>query len=62
MTLLAPLNKEIVSSMTDWRRLVDEGAVKRLEEGGVEEKITDDSLFATPGVYKIGKRRFVKII
>lgn len=55
-------SKEIVSSMTDWRRLVEEGAVKRLIEGGEEEKITNDTLLATPGVYKIGKRRFVKII
>lgn len=55
-------SKEIVSSMTDWRRLVEEGAVKRLTEGGEEEKITDDTLLATSGVYKIGKRRFVKII
>lgn len=54
--------KEIVSSMTEWRRLVEEGAVKRLSEGGEEEKITDDTLLATPDVYKIGKRRFVKII
>lgn len=54
--------KGIVSSMTDWRRLVEEGAVKRLAEGGEEEKITDDTLLAVPGVYKIGKRRFVKII
>ncbi|MCK9344731.1 MAG: tyrosine--tRNA ligase [Candidatus Pacebacteria bacterium] len=54
--------KEIVSSMTDWRRLVGEGAVKILKEGGVEEKITDDTVLATPGVYKIGKRRFVKIV
>ncbi|PIR40533.1 MAG: tyrosine--tRNA ligase [Candidatus Yonathbacteria bacterium CG10_big_fil_rev_8_21_14_0_10_43_136] len=53
-------SKEIISSMTDWRRLVEEGAVKRLS--GEEEKITDDTLFATPGVYKIGKRRFVRII
>lgn len=54
--------KGIVSSMTDWRRLVGEGAVKRLKEGGIEEKITDDTELATPGIYKIGKRRFVKIV
>ncbi len=54
--------KEIISSMNDWRRLVEEGAVKRLNEGGEEEKITDDTTLATPGVYKIGKRRFVKIV
>lgn len=52
----------IVSSMNDFRRLVGEGAVKRLADGGVEEKIMDDTEPATPGVYKIGKRRFVKII
>ncbi|MBI5400941.1 MAG: tyrosine--tRNA ligase [Candidatus Yonathbacteria bacterium] len=51
----------IIASMTEWRRLVSEGAVKHLGEG-TEEKISDDARFATPGVYKIGKRRFVKII
>lgn len=54
--------KEVVSSMTDWRRLVAEGAVKILKEGGIEEKVTDDTMLAIPGVYKIGKRRFVKIV
>ena len=48
--------------MSDWRRLVGEGAVKILKEGGVEEKVTDDTIIANPGVYKIGKRRFVKIV
>jgi tyrosyl-tRNA synthetase len=52
----------IVSSMNDWRHLVGEGAVKRLVEDGVEEKIKDDMILATPGVYKIGKRRFVRIV
>lgn len=52
----------IVSSMNDFRRLVGEGAIKRLADGGVEEKITEDTELATPGVYKVGKRRFVKII
>ncbi|HBH71845.1 MAG: Tyrosine-tRNA ligase [Parcubacteria group bacterium GW2011_GWC1_42_11] len=52
----------VVSSMNDFRRLVGEGAVKRLMDGGVEEKITEDTELAKPGVYKIGKRRFVKII
>jgi len=54
--------KGVTSSKTDFRRLVGEGAVKRLMEGGVEEKIINDTENATPGVYKIGKRRFVKII
>ncbi len=55
------LRAEIISSKTDFRRLVEEGAVKRLSEEG-EEKITDFKIVATKGVYKIGKRRFVKII
>ena len=53
--------KKVVSSMSEWRRLVDEGAIKKLSETG-EEKITDFKIIATPGVYKIGKRRFVKIL
>lgn len=52
----------IISSKTEWRHLVEEGAVKRLAEGGEEEKVTDVKSFSTPGVYKIGKRRFVKIV
>ena len=51
---------EILSSKSEWRRLVDEGAVKLLKEGG-EEKITDFNKPAAPGVYKIGKRRFVQV-
>ncbi|TAN36302.1 tyrosine--tRNA ligase [Patescibacteria group bacterium] len=51
----------VVFSMNDFRRLVREGAVKRLIDGGVEEKIIEDTELAKPGVYKVGKRRFVKI-
>ena len=53
--------KKIVPSMSEWHRLVDEGAIKRLNEEG-EEKITDFKITATPGIYKIGKRKFVKIV
>ncbi|OHA83988.1 MAG: tyrosine--tRNA ligase [Candidatus Yonathbacteria bacterium RIFCSPLOWO2_01_FULL_47_33b] len=53
------LRNEVVTSKTDWRRLVEEGAVKKLDGG--EEKIEDTKILATPGVYKIGKRRFVKL-
>jgi len=52
--------KKVVASMSDWRRLVDEGAIKKLS-GKTEEKITDFKITATPGVYKIGKHRFIKI-
>jgi tyrosyl-tRNA synthetase len=53
---------EVASSKSDWRRLVDEGAAKHLGEGGVEEKITNHLELAAPGTYKIGKRRFIKIV
>ena len=55
------LNKKIINSMSEWRRLIDEGAVKKID-GEKEEKITDYKKNADTGVYKIGKRRFVKII
>ena len=54
------VSKKIVASLSEWRRLVLEGAVKKLGEKK-EEKITDFKIVASPGVYKIGKHRFVKI-
>ena len=54
------VEKKVLASMSEWRRLVDEGAIKKLNEKG-EEKIIDFRIIAEPGVYKIGKRRFVKI-
>ena len=54
------VSKKIVTSLSEWRRLVEEGAIKKL--GGEEEKkVTDFKIMASPGVYKIGKHRFVKI-
>lgn len=50
--------KEIVSSNTEWRRLVEDGAVSNLSTG---EKIDDASARAEEGIYKIGKKRFIKI-
>ena len=55
------LENKIVSSMSEWRRLVEEGAIKKLDENK-EEKITDFKIIASSGIYKIGKRRFVKIL
>lgn len=55
------VSKGVLPSMTEWRRLIDEGAIKKLN-GKNEEKITDFKILASPGVYKIGKRRFIKII
>jgi len=53
--------EKLVSSKTEWRTLVEEGAVKKLTKEG-EEKITDAKITMIPGVYKIGKRRFVKFV
>ena len=47
--------------MSQWRRLRDEGAIKILE-GEKEIKITEYKHEAEHGVYKIGKRKFIKII
>lgn len=57
------LNK-IVSSKTEWRRLVSDGAVTKIDAGTTteSEKIVDPDATATDGVYRVGKKRFVKII
>lgn len=55
------LRAKIITSKNEWRRLVEEGAVKLISEKDTEEKITDSFAQATPGVYKIGKRRFLRI-
>lgn len=44
----------IVSSKTEWKRLVDQGAI---EKDG--KKVTSDEI--SSGVYRIGKKKFVKI-
>jgi tyrosyl-tRNA synthetase len=49
---------EIVVSKTDWRRLIQEGAVNDVEKGKVE----DPKTLACEGIFKIGKKRFVKIV
>lgn len=61
------LSQNLVSSKTEWRRLVDEGAVSKTEEGTMDgeknegEKISDQHSLAETGIYKIGKRRFIQI-
>jgi tyrosyl-tRNA synthetase len=49
---------EIVSSKTDWRRLVEDGAVSDTE--GVA--VTDPKEKVRNATFKIGKKRFVKIV
>lgn len=54
------LREKLVKSKSDFRRLVEEGAVTDLERG---EKIEDPNFqIKEPLVLKIGKHRFVKII
>jgi tyrosyl-tRNA synthetase len=53
------LESEIVESKSDWRRLVEEGAVTNAE---TEEKISSvDETIESNIVLKIGKRRFIRI-
>lgn len=55
----------IVISKTDWRRLIQEGAVTDLEKEKISEGsgvITDPKQLVTASTFKIGKKRFVKII
>jgi len=52
------IQEGVVTSKTEWRRLVDEGAVTHTNSG---EKVGDSNQKVLAGVYKIGKRRFIKI-
>lgn len=53
------LRAGVVVSKSEWRRLVEEKAITLLNS---DEKITDPSYKAQMGTYKIGKRRFIKVI
>lgn len=53
------LREKVVASSTEWRRLVGEGAVKKGEQ---LETVTDAfEVVADNQVYKIGKKRFLKV-
>ncbi len=52
------IEKEIVQSKTEFRRLVSEHAITHLESDSKIEKLEDFK----DGTYRIGKKRFVKII
>ncbi len=61
-TLLADalLEAGVVSSKTDWRRLITDGAVKDVESG---EKMSDINAAANKTMtLKVGKHRFVRVI
>jgi tyrosyl-tRNA synthetase len=48
----------LVSSKSEFIRLIDSGAVEHMED---KQKITDIKSIATPGTYRIGKKRFLRI-
>jgi tyrosyl-tRNA synthetase len=50
---------KIVSSKNDYRRLVDEKAITKMN---TDEKITEYNIKVDSSVYRIGKKRFCKII
>ncbi|MDE2030688.1 MAG: tyrosine--tRNA ligase [Patescibacteria group bacterium] len=52
------LKNNIVSSKTEFRRLIDENAITYLD---TNEKITEHTVKVSQGVYRIGKKRFCKI-
>lgn len=52
-----------IASKNEWRRLVGEGAVRRFGPDGSFEKIMDFNFkINSPSVFKIGKRRFLRIV
>ena len=53
------VSNKIISSKSDARRLVDDGAITHMESGN---KVSDYYEKVKSGVYKIGKKRFCKII
>ena len=58
--MLGSVKNAIVSSNSEFRRLVEEGAITNLENG---EKITDTNFIPNNETkFRIGKKRFVKIL
>jgi tyrosyl-tRNA synthetase len=53
------LENKIISSKGDFRRLAEEGAITNM---GKNEKIKDIKHIAEKGTYKIGKKRFIKLV
>lgn len=52
------VNNKIISSKTEFRRLVDSGAITNLD---LDEKVSSHVEKVKSGVYRIGKKRFCKI-
>ena len=52
------VDQKILPSKAQWRRLVDEGAVFNMES---KQKTSDPFVKAVAGVYRLGKKTFVRI-
>jgi len=52
------LSNKVVQSKTEFRRLINEGAISTIDK---EEKITQIDELARPAVYRVGKKRFIQI-
>lgn len=56
------VRENIVSSKGDFRRLLEEGAIKIVLENGDESKVADPAARLTQGAaYRIGKKRFLRV-
>lgn len=55
----ALLKNKVISSKGDFRRLVEGGAITNLD---LDKKVSDNNEKAEKGVYRVGKKRFVKIV
>lgn len=59
------VTEEFVKSKSEWKRLIETNSVKEIIKGDnlIEEKtLTDYKVKVFPGIFKIGKKKFVKII
>jgi tyrosyl-tRNA synthetase len=52
------LKNKIISSKSDFRRLIEGGAITNLDR---DKKVSDNNEKAEKGVYRVGKKRFIKI-
>ncbi len=53
------VTNKIIDSKTEFKRLVDEGAIMNME---TSKKVTEWSALVEKGTYKIGKKRFVRVV
>jgi tyrosyl-tRNA synthetase len=58
------VENKIVKSKTEWKRFIESNSVKFIntEKENQEEIIKDFKVKIYAGVFKIGKRKFVKIV